>query len=271
MLTPLRYGMMAVLLCTVGVMAHAQTRQRITQTQVPQQADSALAIDPQTLNSLISGAFGGGAGTSLVVMGENGDTLEHIENGDTLVNRGDANGMLRRFFGGAGFSMRGSATAMGHATVPIDRSAITLTPAVRTVSAQNRTATFRVTNPSNDSIPLDFILQSANPHTLPLLTHGGSRGTVDTKWSLAGWINDVPSGVVLAPHESRTVTMHLTVPESAAAGEYSAYVVLYYAKPITINESTDLSGGLDFLSDTTAHGFPSNSYVLGRVVYVKKP
>jgi len=143
---------------------------------------------------------------------------------------------------------------------------IVLSPSVIVIDPKSLTATLRTVNPSNDSIPLDFVIQYAPPqssHSAPL-----RATTASAQWSLVSWVHDVPKDVVLAPHETRNVTMHITVPDGATPGKYSAHVIVYYMAPVKIDASTDLSGdGLSFLADTTANGFPASRYVLGQLTY----
>ena len=223
------------------------------------------SLPPGMLDSIMNGMFSGGNGmfSNVVVMGENGDTLQKSG------KLGDLKSMLQRLMKQhPGFSNG----AMGTPNSMVDYGKLILSPSIIPVNAKSQTAVLHLTNPNNDSVPLDFVVQSANPRSSPFAILGttAKQDTAGEKWSLAGWVKDVPQGIVLAPHESRTVTLHVAVPEHVAAGKYSAYVLVYFQKPITINASTDLSQGLDPLSDTTAHGFPKNSYALGKLVYVQR-
>lgn len=143
-----------------------------------------------------------------------------------------------------------NAQAMG------DRGSIVLRPLVITVDT-SKIGTFRLSNATADSIPVDVVVQytvpqprqatASNAPTTPK-ANAPQAGVADNPWSLVGWVQDIPKGVILAPHETRTVALHVTAPSDAAPGTYSAYVIVYDRAPVKSGSS-------------------GNSYVMGKLVY----
>lgn len=125
---------------------------------------------------------------------------------------------------------------------------VLIAPALVNADPHAQTATFEFINASDDSLsatvtagvvpPPGFRASGANR----VVTSGGHAGdtsssaskgsstsfpvdTIQQDVSLASWIQDLPSSVVLAPHEKKSVTVHLTVPSNLKPGEYAAWIV----------------------------------------------
>jgi hypothetical protein len=125
---------------------------------------------------------------------------------------------------------------------------VRVAPTVVTVDPHARTATLEFINASDDSLSATVTAGVVPPPGFRAsgatqgVTSGGhvndtssaagkgagtgfSVDTIRPEVSLASWIQDLPSSVVLAPHEKKSVTIHLTVPSDLKPGAYAAWIV----------------------------------------------
>lgn len=117
------------------------------------------------------------------------------------------------------------------------KAPVQVTPEVIEVDSKKNTATVTFTNPNDDSVRTDLSMQYTVPAKQPntvvakfVYTNGTSAKQIaapgaGAALSLESWINDLPKQLVLKGHETRVVTLHLTVPTSLKSGEYSAHMV----------------------------------------------
>jgi len=119
---------------------------------------------------------------------------------------------------------------------------VRVTPSLSKVDPNTHAATIEFFNPSEDTISTDISVGMAPPAAGPEAPDSTSGGgglmaedasttpvpkadTVAAAWSMASWIHGVPSKLTLAPHEKKSVTVQVTVPSDAKAGDYAAWVV----------------------------------------------
>jgi hypothetical protein len=100
------------------------------------------------------------------------------------------------------------------------KSFVQLTPASIVVDPKAHTAAIQFINTGSDT---------ARP-TVTVRTGAKESDTAASPSSLTSWIQDLPKQVVLAPHETRTVTLHLNVPAGLHAGDYVGYLVATWAE-----------------------------------------
>lgn len=150
----------------------------------------------------------------------------------------------------------GSAT-LDHAppkTVEVESAVqVKLAPDRVIVDPKTQTATVMISNLSAKPVKAAIHLRYGGPHPVSVDTTASSalatsgfivqdsahtaaldsvrRDSLRTDslaklWSLAPWITDAPKTLDLKPHETRSITLHLTIPETLAPGEYSAHLIV---------------------------------------------
>jgi hypothetical protein len=119
-----------------------------------------------------------------------------------------------------------------------------VTPALTVVDPKTQTATLEFFNASDDTVNASLAAGIAPPQAFgagaqksakaganALLADDSSSTTapvadsVASDLSLASWIQDLPATIEVAPHEKKSVTVHLKVPSNLKPGEYAAWVV----------------------------------------------
>lgn len=182
--------------------------------------------------------------TAAVAQGQQGtqdqqDTQDQQGQGAGFVIGGDQGGGMTITLGaagGGGLSIsRVSGVQVGPGPIVVDPKTHTAT--VQFVNDGDDTAHANITVQDKSAERADFNAQVDALQRSIERGHGATGAapqksatkatgtdTAAKRWSLASWIQDLPKQVTLAPHEKRTVTLHLTVPSKLAAGTYSTYL-----------------------------------------------
>ena len=103
-------------------------------------------------------------------------------------------------------------------------SHIQIAPRQLVIDPNSKAATITLTNTGDDTVKAKIAAKDVN--TADGGTAHPSVNPSAIAGSLAAWIRDLPSQVTLAPHETRSITVHVTVPEHLTNGDYAGDVVV---------------------------------------------
>jgi hypothetical protein len=160
--------------------------------------------------------------------------------------------------------------------------AVKVAPDVITVDQATHTAKVQFTNTTSDTATVDLALKAS----MPGAADSAKRDSLARLRSLSAWITNMPASLTLAPHETRTVALNLTVPTSLDAGEYWTYLVVQAKGKLTVGDVSNLIPGLMMRAqgmtdhdlknaksdsnDKIAGGVPAEPFAATKIVYQAK-